>query len=145
MSIEQNKALYRRWLNELWGDANLAVADEIMAHDFVDRMPEPGFPADRAGHKAVVATLHGAFPDWHFTAEREVAEGDQVAGFWRMEGTNAGPLPIGIPPTGKRVTMTGLMIMRIADGRIAETWHLADLPGLLHQLGVMPMPAPASA
>ena len=145
MPVEQNKALYHRWLHELWGDANLAVADEIMAPDFVDRMPEPGFSADREGHKAVIAALHSAFPDWRFTGERLVAEGDQVAGFWRMEATHLGPLPMGIPPTGKRVAMTGLMIMRIADGRIAETWHLADLPGLLQQLGAMPVPVPAGA
>jgi predicted ester cyclase len=62
-----------------------------------------------------------------------------------MEATHIGPLPMGLPPTGKRVTMSGLMIMRIVDGRIVETWHLADLPGLLHQLGVMPLPAPAHA
>lgn len=108
MSADENKAVYRRWLRELWEEGELAAAVELIAPDFVDRAPYPGVIADREGHKQVVAMLHAAFPDWRFTIEHLVAEGDKVVGRWRMDATHGGDIAfMGIPASGKQVAMTG--------------------------------------
>ncbi|MFN8511326.1 MAG: ester cyclase [Thermomicrobiales bacterium] len=143
MSTEQNKATFKRWLWDLWQAADLSVADEVLAPDFVDRMPLPGLPPGREGHNLALTTLHTAFPDWQFSLEHLVAEGDMVTGHWVMTGIQSGPVAfLGLPPTGKAVRMAGIEIMRFVDGKIAEVWHLDDVAGLMMQLA--PPPAPAS-
>lgn len=79
----------------------------------------------------------GGAPDLRFTIEQEVAEGDAVVSRWTAKGTNSGPL-MGIPPTGKVITMAGINIFRIANGKITEDRTAEDTLGLLQQLGVVP-------
>jgi steroid delta-isomerase-like uncharacterized protein len=82
-------------------------------------------------------TLRSAFPDCRMTVEDVVAEGDQVAYRWTFSGTHRGELR-GIAATGKRVSISGINVDRIAHGKIAEHWSQADVLGLLQQLGAVP-------
>jgi steroid delta-isomerase-like uncharacterized protein len=118
---------------------NLALADELLAPDYV--MHFPGAPAsvDREGHKQLVMMFRTGFPDWNETVEDVIAEGDKVVIRVTGRGTHEGEFQ-GIPPTGNRVTATGVGIGRIEDGRIAETWAEYDALGMMQQLGVIPPP-----
>ena len=101
-------------------------------------------PQGRAGIKQFFAMTRRGLPDYHATVEDEAAEGDKVMYRVTFRGTHQGEL-MGIPPTGKQVTIAAIDIFRIAEGKIAEHWGIADKLGLLQQLGVAPgPPAPLS-
>ena len=138
-----NKALSKRILDEAFNAGNLAVLDEILAEGFVNydaALPEPGIGIDAA--KASVTGYRDAFPDLKITIEEQIAEGDSVVTRWSARGTHQGDL-MGIPPTGKQATVTGITIDTIASGRIIETRTNWDTLGLLQQLGVVPALATA--
>ena len=143
MSAEQNKELARLLLEEAWSKGNLALLDEIVAPLAVDHNPAPGQRPGLEGLKQLIAMVREAFPDWRYTIEDMVTEGDKVAIRWRAQGTHRGPF-LGIPPTGKQVTVPGINIERIAEGKIVEWWHNFDMLGWLQQLGVVPPPGQAS-
>jgi steroid delta-isomerase-like uncharacterized protein len=138
MSAEENKALFRRVLDMI-NTGDLDKADELIAGDYVYHAP--GSPEMRGpqGFKQLISMYRTAFPDMRLTLEEFVAEGDRAA--WRstMRGTHTGEL-LGIGPTGKQGTMTGIVISRLASNAIAEEWENFDQLGLLQQLGVMPRP-----
>jgi steroid delta-isomerase-like uncharacterized protein len=136
---EANKALVRRFANELMNRGNLQVADEICAPNAVNHSAPPGSPAGPAGVKQMVTMYRSAFPDMRVTIEDLVAEGDKVAARWSVTGTHRGEL-MGIPATGKRVTVTGMEINRFAGGKLVEHWESFDQLGLMQQLGVVPTP-----
>jgi len=96
-------------------------------------------PPGTAGIKQFISIYRTAYPDTHFTVEDQVAEGDKVATRWTATGTHRGEL-MGIAPTGKRVTVTGIAITRVTNGKIVETWNNFDALGQLQQLGVIPVP-----
>jgi len=137
MSVEENKALASRWGEEIWGKGNLAIVDEILASNFVFYYAPPGMAPDREGYKQVVTMFKTALPDIQFTPEDMIAEGDKVAVRWTGKGTQKGEF-MGIGPTGKKVTVTGISIIRIVGGKIVEDWTEQDILGLLQQLGVAP-------
>jgi predicted ester cyclase len=92
-----------------------------------------------------VAMYRTAFPDYACTVDDQIAEGDKVVTRWTVRGTQQGEL-MGIPPTGKQVTLPGVVIDRIAaNGQLVETWLQADVLGMLQQLGVVQAPAGAAA
>ncbi|MBI1928995.1 ester cyclase [Candidatus Poribacteria bacterium] len=140
---EENKAIARRFFEEGLNRENLAVVDEILAVNFVSHAPtEPGHSAESQGPerlKEEFARNRVAFPDMQFTIEDQIAEGDKVVTRWTFRGTHKGDL-MGIAPTGKRVSMTGINIQRIAGGKIEEEWVIWDSMGMMQQLGVMPPP-----
>lgn len=139
MSTEDNKTLSRRLFQEFWDQKNLAVADELMAANHVDHTPgsPPGLPPGPEGLKQFASVYFTAFPDLRITIEEMVAEGDKVVTRWATRATHKGDL-MGIPPTGKQLTITGISIDRIAGGKIAETWTNFDALGMLQQVGVVP-------
>jgi len=116
-----NKQIVRWFSDELWGQGNLAVADDVLAMDLKEHNPLPGQGAGREGHKQVVALFRSAFPDLRVTTEDVLEEGDRVALRWKAEGTHRGDL-MGLAPTGKRVTLTGIEILRVSGGKIVERW-----------------------
>ena len=136
---EENKALVRRTYEEVWNDKNLDVIDEIAAADAVAHNIPPGFPEGAEGSKAFIGMYLSAFPDTKMTVEDMIAAGDTVVTRWRATGTHNGEL-MGIPPTGKQVTVTGIGIDRISGGKIVESWGEFDALGMMQQLGVVPMP-----
>ena len=136
---EANKALERREIEEVWNKHNPDAVDEIYAPDLVNHSAPPGMPNDRAGMKALVGMYLGAFPDLKVTIDFLVAEGDKVVNRYTATGTHTGEL-MGIPATGKRIEMTGIAVVRVAGGKIAELWTESDTMGMMQQLGVVPAP-----
>jgi steroid delta-isomerase-like uncharacterized protein len=134
MTIEDNNALVLRFVEEFWSKGNLAAADELMAPDVVIHQPAVG---GLAGLKAFNTTLRAAFPDWYSTPEELIAEGDRLVERWTGRGTQRGEFQ-GIPPTGKPVTVPGVVFYRIRDGKIVEFRGSFDMLSLLQQLGVVP-------
>jgi steroid delta-isomerase-like uncharacterized protein len=145
MSTDANKRLYRRWFEEVVTGRNLALADELLADDYVLHFPGMPQPLDREGHKQLLGMFHSAFPDWRETVDQVIAEGDLVVIRVTGRGTHDQPFQ-GIPATHKQVQATGVGIGRIAGGKIAESWAEYDALGMLQQLGAIPAPGvPSSA
>ena len=137
MSTEENKALVRRVLEEMFNKGNLDVANELLAPDYVDH--DPAMPEDihgPEGYKEYVSAFRSAFSDLHVEIEYQIAEGDLVATRWTTTGTHDGEFA-GIPPTGNRVTLPGMEIVRISGGRLVEGWEGYDSMTLMRQLGVV--------
>ena len=138
MSTEDNKAIDRRVTEEGWNQGNTALFDEFFTADFIGHDPF-GPVHGPEGFKQFYATYRSAFPDTHLTIEDQIAEGDTVVTRWTATGTNQGTL-MGIPPSGKRVTITGISITRIANGKAVEDWVNFDALGMLQQIGAIPTP-----
>jgi steroid delta-isomerase-like uncharacterized protein len=141
MSLEQNKTLARRYLAAL-DRGDLAALDEILSPDYRYHLPGGPAPLDWEQHRQFLTTFYSACPDLSHTVEDMIAEGDRVATRATDRGTQRGEL-MGIPPTGKPFAITGINIIRIAGGRIAEEWVVFGQLGMLQQLGVMPAPGQA--
>jgi len=140
MSAEENKALVRRFYDEVLNKKNLAAIDQISAANYVDHSAPPGVPPGLAGEKAWFAMLHAAFPDGRTTIEDIVADGDKVVVRGVMTGTHKGEF-LGVPATGKKVEIRGIDMIRIQNGKSVEHWGQWDTMGLMQQLGVVPPPS----
>jgi len=139
MSIEENKSLARRLFEEFVFKGDLAVADKILAADFVNHNPGLGTTPDREGLKQFVSMMLGAFLDLHGTVEDVIAEGDKVTVRMTATGTHKGEF-MGIPPTGKQITVSAMGVFRIAGGKVVERWAIIDQLSMLQQLGILPTP-----
>ena len=141
---DQNKALARRNVEEIWNQGNLSVIDELVAPNAT--FHDPSVPGGKftgpEGFKQFVQIYRGACPDVRLTIEDLIAEGDKVVSRWTAIGTHKGEL-MGIAPTGKRVTVTGCDIAQYQNGKVVEGWASYDMLGMLQQLGVVPSLAPA--
>ncbi len=137
MSEESNKAVFRRYVEEVGNEGNLELADEIfdsyLAHQPDGSVLERG-PEDV---KRFTTEFREAFPDFHTTIEDQIAEGDRVVSRWRMRGTHRGQFR-GIAPTGKRVEVRGIGIFRFSNGKVVESWDNLDELGMMRQLGATP-------
>ncbi len=121
MSLEKNKALARRYQEEVWGKGDLALIDELLAPDFVDHSLPAGMDPGFSGARRAVQGALDAFPDGQWTVEDLIAEGDKVVIRWKMDATHEHEFR-GIAPVGKPVTIKGITILRIVGGKIAERW-----------------------
>ena len=121
MSLEKNKALARRYQEEVWGKGDLALIDELLTPDFIDHSLPEGMDPSFAGAKRAVKGALDAFPDGQWTVEELIAEGDKVVIRWKMQATHEHAFR-GIAPGGKPVTIAGITILRITGGKIAERW-----------------------
>ena len=139
MSTEENKAVIRRLIEEFINKGNTAVAEALVAEDFVALDPPPGLEQGRAGLIAIIARMRTAFPDLEYTIEEQVAEGDKVAVYFVWRGTHQGEF-LGIPPTGKRVTVPGISFDYCVAGQCKKSRILMDTMSLMQQLGVVPPP-----
>jgi len=140
MSIEENKALARRFIEEGFSTGNLALADEIIAPNFVNYDPgTPPLPSGPEGYKQLVTAYRTGYPDLQLSVEDLIAEGDKVGVRWTARGTHTGQLG-DIPPTGKQATITGISVLTIAGGKVAAQNTNWDTLGMLQQLGVVPAP-----
>ena len=136
MATEDNKALVRRFYEEVWSNGNYQIADEIFAPDYRrhDLRPTQAAPGPE-GQKQIARAFRAAFPDLRFDVEMVIAEDDHVVARWTASGTHTGPWG-GIEPTGRSVAFSGVNIFRLGDGRVAEIWNHRDDLGLQDQLGV---------
>ena len=137
MPAEENKAIFRRYVEELGNEGNFDLADEIFdqyrAHQSDGTTLERG-PEDV---KRFMGEFRSAFPDFHSTIEDMVAEGDKVVTRWMARGTHQGEFR-GIAPTGKEIEMTGIGIFRFStEGKVVESWDAMDQLGMMQQLGVV--------
>ena len=142
MTIEENKALVRRLINEIWNNlATLPGIDEVIAPDFVFNYAFPGMTPNRDTYKQVMKVYAQGFPDWHTTIDDLFAEGDKVAVRSTNTVTHTGEF-MGFPPTGKQATATMISIFRIQDSTIVEEWSVTNQLQIMQQLGLIPSPAP---
>ena len=139
VSAEDNKALVRRFVDEVQSGGNIDLIDEICSSEFVNHSTPPGIPPDCEGIKILTAMFRGAFPDSYFTVEDMVAEGDKVVTRKTFYGTHEGEF-MGIPPSGRSVSMGLIDIVRISEGRVVEHWSEGDSLAMMQQLGVIPRP-----
>ena len=125
----------RIWIDGL-NRGDVSVADKAFTTDCVIHIngsPEPNLGVE--GFKQMVSGLLAAFPDLQFTIEDQIIAGDKVATRWMAVGTNSGALG-GVPATGKKVRVSGLILDRVVDSKVVERWELWDQMGMLQQLGL---------
>ena len=141
MTSEQNKAVLSRFVDFI-NNGDTTIIDEIVAPDFIELDPMPGQEQGPEGLKGVILMMRNAFPDIEWKVVEDVAEGDMVASRFIWTGTHLGSF-MGIPPSGNKVTMAGMVFDRIVDGKMAESRILMDNMQLLTQLGAIPAPVRA--
>jgi steroid delta-isomerase-like uncharacterized protein len=136
-----NKTLVQRWFDEVWNDKRHAAIDELLAgHSRLHGLgagPLEGPAAFKPFHAAFV----DAFPDIRIHIDELVAEGDKVAARFTCTGTHTGH-GLGIPPTNRRATFSGMAMVRVENGLAVEAWNNFDQYGMLQQLGAIPAAAP---
>jgi steroid delta-isomerase-like uncharacterized protein len=140
MSAE-NKALVRRYVEEVLNNRNLTLIDELFAPTFTDHDSSMPVAKGPAGVKRLAAIVHTSFPDLHFTIEDMVAEGDKVVYRYSVRGTHQNEF-MGIATTGRRISFTGIHIYRVGDGQLQEEWENWDTLGVMRQLGALPQMEP---
>jgi steroid delta-isomerase-like uncharacterized protein len=148
MSVDENKTIVRRFLEEAWNNQDLAVMDELLADDYVGH--DPSIPGGdirgRESLKAVLQVARAGMPDARIAIEDVLGEGDKTVVRFTVHGTHRGDF-LGIPPSGREVKVATLLLSRFAGARIAEEWVVKDMLGLLQQIGAIPTPeaVPAGA
>ena len=136
MSLEENKAIVRRWIEEV-NKRNLAALDELVAPDFFHPTHQLRGPE---GMKQFYTVFLKGFPDCYETIEDIIAEGDRVWHRFRTTGTHTGEFVFGkirLAPTGKKIAFTGVNFWRIVDGKVVEKESIYDMLDFLIQLGVI--------
>lgn len=138
MSAEQNKAVVRRSIEEIINRRNLSAIDEFFSPDFVEHeeLP-PNIPPGREAPRILFGMMLDAFPDFKATIKHLIAEDDLVVLHMTWTGTQEGEF-MGMPASGKRMSISVLDIIRIADGKYAEHWGVMDQAAMMQQLGAMP-------
>ena len=120
MSTEENKEISWRLQEEVFGQGKLESVDELLAPDYVSHAPgDPELSRGPEDIKQIVRAYHSAFLDINFAVEKQVAEGDMVVTRWIARGTHRGEF-MGVPPSGRRIEVSGMSMDRISGGRIVE-------------------------
>jgi steroid delta-isomerase-like uncharacterized protein len=143
MTEQENTALVRRYYEEVFNRRNPDLVEQLAVEDYVEHDPFPGHGDGRDDLQARVRLILDAMNPVRFTIEDIVAEGDRVCVRWSQSATQTGAF-MGLPPTGRTATFSGIDIHRVRDGRMAEHWHVVDMLSLLQQLGAIPAPSGAS-
>jgi steroid delta-isomerase-like uncharacterized protein len=142
MSLQENKAIVLHMTEECYNKGNIESAGQFFAGAYVHHDPASPHVTDLAGFKESLRTNLAGCPDLHITIDALLAEGDQVTKRWTLHATHTADLG-GLPPTGRRITLSGIDLFRLADGKIVECWLAYDNLSLLQQLGAIPTPEPA--
>lgn len=135
MSVEENKNIVRRY-QEIYNSNDLEALGEVVSEDLLTPKIMAGIPSGFEGAKAAHQIMLAGFPDYQTVIDDLIAEGDKVVARITMSGTNTGSF-MGMPPTEKHVSFTGIYIARIANGKIVEHWGEEDGVSLLQQLGIL--------
>ena len=133
MSVEENKAIFRRYVEEIPNQGNMKVADEIFDR-YIAHQPD-GSTLERGPEdvKRFTGEFHSAFPDLHVSIEDQIAEGDKVVSHFTIRGTHQGQFR-GMAPTGKEIALTGVTTFRFSkEGKVVETWDSYDQMSLMRQ------------
>lgn len=138
MSVEENKAIIRRYIEVGWSTGDMSAVEEAIAPDYRRHQPNMPMPVESEKElEQLIGLYRGGFPDLDIRIQHIVAEADWVVTRVICRGTHTGELA-GIPPTGKQVEFTASDIFQMVDGRVIESWHNVDDFGLLQQLGIVP-------
>ena len=139
-TTEENKTVVRDFIAALFTTGDPNAVDDHLAEDFVNNDPPFGASADREGMRAAGAMFRSGFPDWHSDLDMLIAEGDLVVERFTASGRHSGSDIMGVAPSCETVTLPGINIFRLRDGRIVERWGRLDDLGLLRQLGLVDQP-----
>jgi steroid delta-isomerase-like uncharacterized protein len=137
MSTAENKAVIAAFLEEVINQGRLERANDLVALDFVELDPLPGQQQGREGLKDVIGGLRISFPDMHWVVDEMIAEDDTVVTRFTWTGTQRGAF-LGIPATGRSVTVKGVVIDQLTAGKMAKSRILMDTMGMMQQLGAIP-------
>ena len=142
MSLEENKEIVRRFFHGAWDRGDFALIDQLVPLGAIDHSTVGGKEAGTGSEsfKQIVTMFRSGMPDIQVTIEHEIAEGDIVVHHWTLRGTHTAPI-MGTPPTGKRLALTGMSVVRLSDNKIIERWAAIDELGFMRQLGIAPAPA----
>lgn len=139
---EQNKALVQRFMDEVFKRRDPQLVHQFLSSDYVWHGPGGQDVRGPDGARQMMAMYFAAFPDLEITPQEMIAEGDKVVTRWTARGTHKGAL-LGAAPTGKPVTVSGVIISRVKDGKIVEEWEQFEELGMLQQIGLVPATAAA--
>jgi steroid delta-isomerase-like uncharacterized protein len=140
LSPEENNTIAKRFFQEAWNHGNFAVLEELTTPETVDYSTLHGHTErGTESFRKIISMFRAGFPDLHLTINDEIYAGDKVVHRWTLKGTHAHEF-MGIPATGKSVEFTGMTIVRMKDGKLAERWSNIDMMRLLQELGVVPPP-----
>ena len=146
MSLEENKALVRRFNHEAFHEGDVSATERHLAPDFMNHVSGKRGAEDM---QRIIRYVRGIFPDGRAEVDLEIAEGDLVAQLITSTGTHSGEVvhtPGGaIAPTGKQVSWQSVRIYRIVEGKIAEHWAVRDDLTMLRQLGAFPEAGPRAS
>jgi steroid delta-isomerase-like uncharacterized protein len=138
MSTEENKKISWRLQEEVFGQGKLESVDELLAPDYISHAPgDPELSRGPEVIKQIVRAYHSAFPDINFAVEKQVAEGDMVVTRWIARGTHRGEF-MGVPPSSRRIEVSGMSMDRISGGRIVENWNNWEALEMMRQIGAIP-------
>ena len=140
MSEADNKAIIRRFVQEVLNERNAALLNEIYSDDYIGHDPERPALRRMEDMKQIMDQMLGkVFPDAQYSIDGLFAEGDMVIWHWTFRATHQGEV-MGIPPSGKSINISGVNIFRMANGKVVEDWVYRDTLGLMRQIGAMPAP-----
>jgi predicted ester cyclase len=129
-----NKELVRRFYKEVYVDWNMALVDEAVSPRFTSHDWPEGGPTGPRAFRDYYAAIRSVVPDARYEVDDLIAEGDRVVVRWRLLGTHRGEFQ-GIAPTGRAITLKGIAIYRVDEGKLMERWVVSDLHGVLEQIG----------
>ena len=135
MSVEDNKAVVRRFIGQIFVEGRRDAVDDLVADDFTAHTW--GNAAGRDGLKAAMERVSKGLANARFTIDDMIGEVDRVAVRLTATATQVGEF-MGLPPSGKSYTIGEIHIFRIRDGKVVEHWHQFDQMSLMQQLGAMP-------
>lgn len=133
--MKENKDFIQVYNEDFWNKQNIAAFEKYYAADFIVHFADGDMNVEQ--YKGLCQAYFAAFPDLHVTTDDLLAEGDKVVKVWTVNCTNKGDF-MGIPATGKPISIKGIEVFRIANGKIAELWASMDNLGMMQQLGVIP-------
>ena len=134
----------RRIFEKVWNEKQVEQIDELVAPDYVHHDVLSPDQTGIKAYKQFVDFYHNAFPDIRFNIEDEISNGDRVVIRWTVTGTHNGDLP-GLPPAGRPISVTGITIGRLSDGKFVESWNNWDALGMMQQLGAVSAEAKSRA
>jgi steroid delta-isomerase-like uncharacterized protein len=140
VSADESKAVVQRFYRELWTEGRLEVADELFAPGFIGHAPSNTLTRGPEGVKKLVSEWRAGVPDMELEIHAQYAEGSRVATRFTGRGTHKGEW-FGLPGTGKQISLSGIAITRVVDGKVVSDWGEFDIMGLLQQLGIIERPS----
>ena len=133
MTIQQNKIIMYRLLDEVWNQGKLEVVDEIMSADHTSPSA-PFLPPGPEGTKIIVNMFRKAMPDYHLKVDLIMADEHKVVARFTQHGTHSGEPLMGMAPSGRRAEWTEIAVLEIKDGKIVKSWYETDMLAMVNQL-----------